>query len=69
MGRTFNIMKAQKIDKNNIYTYISRLTLIKIVIYLVQSLHICLEKEKDGFLPLLDINISHEIGKFATKVY
>ena len=37
----FYVVKAKKIDKNNIYTYISNLTLIKIIAYLVLNLEIC----------------------------
>ena len=32
MDSIFYIMQAKKIDKNNIYTYISKLTLIKIIV-------------------------------------
>ena len=35
----FYIMKAKKIDKNNIYTYITKLMLIKITVYLALHLH------------------------------
>ena len=38
----FQIMKAKKIDKDNIYTYITNLTLMKIIrVYLVLNLKIC----------------------------
>ena len=37
----FYIMKAKKIDKNNISTYITKITLIKIIVYLVLNLEIC----------------------------
>ena len=33
-------MKVKKIDKDNIYTYITKLTLIKIIVYLVLNLEI-----------------------------
>ena len=35
------IMKAKKIEKNNIYTNISNLTLKKIIVHLVLNLKIC----------------------------
>ena len=41
MDSMFYIMKAKKIYENNIYTYISKLTLIKIIVYLVLNLEIC----------------------------
>ena len=33
MDSMFYIMKAKKIDKNNIYTYITKFTLIKLIVY------------------------------------
>ena len=33
MDSMFYIVKAKKIDKNNIYTYITKLTLIKLIVY------------------------------------
>ena len=35
----------------------------------IQSINFSLEKENDGRLSFLDINILHEIGKFVTSVY
>ena len=35
----------------------------------IQSINFSLEKENDGRLSFLDINIFHEIGKFVTSVY
>ena len=35
----------------------------------LQSINFSLEKENDGRLSFLDINILHEIGKFVTSVY
>ena len=37
----FYIMKAKKIDKNSICTYIAKLTSIKIIVYLVLHFEIC----------------------------
>ena len=37
MDNMFYIVKAKNIDKNNIYTYISKLALIKIIVYLVYT--------------------------------
>ena len=34
MNSMFHIMKAKQIDKNNMYTYISNIMLIKIIVYL-----------------------------------
>ena len=34
MNSMFHIMKAKQIDKNNMYTYISKVMLIKIIVYL-----------------------------------
>ena len=41
MGSMLFIMKAKKIEKNNIYTNISNLTLKKIIVHLVLNLKIC----------------------------
>ena len=41
MGSMLFIMKAKKIEKNNIYTNISNLTLLKIIVHLVLNLKIC----------------------------
>ena len=41
IGSMLFIMKAKKIEKNNIYTNISNLMLIKIIVHLVLNLKIC----------------------------
>ena len=41
MDGMFYRMKVKKIDKNNIYTYLSKLTLLKIIVYVVLHLQIC----------------------------
>ena len=41
MDSMLSIMMAKKIEKNNIYTYISNFTLIKIIVHLVLNLEIC----------------------------
>ena len=40
-GQYAFLMKAKKIEKNNIYTYISNLTLINIIVHLVLNFEIC----------------------------
>ena len=37
----FYLMKVEKTDKSKIYTYIAKLTLIKIIVYLVLNLKTC----------------------------
>ena len=41
MDGMFYRMKVKKIDKNNIYTYLSILTLLKIIVCVVLNLEIC----------------------------
>ena len=41
MDGMFYRLKVKKIDKNNIYTYLSKLTLLKIIVYVVLHLQIC----------------------------
>ena len=41
MDNMFLIIKARKIYKNTIYTYITKLTLIQIIVYLALNLEIC----------------------------
>ena len=37
----FYLMKVEKTDKSKIYTYTAKLTLIKIIVYLVLNLKTC----------------------------